>query len=81
MKLTEFGALIAGIFLLGYAFWRRSLKWGIILLFIIIFLKILWSVIYGGESAITLVYVAVFTGIVTMIWIIFYRMRSQKKED
>ena len=80
MKLTELGALIAGIFLLGYAFWRRSLKWGIILLFIIIFLKILWSVIYGGESAITLVYVAVFTGIVTMIWIIFYRMRSQKKE-
>lgn len=80
MKLTEFGAVVVGIFLLGYAFWKRSLKWGIILLFIIIFLKILWSVIYGGESSVTLVYVAVFTGIVTVIWIILQRRYSLKKK-
>jgi hypothetical protein len=81
MKITEFGALVGGIFLLGYAFWKRSLKWGITLLLLVVFLKILWGVIYGGESGITIVYAALFTGVVTMIWIILYRRRSLKKDD
>jgi len=80
MKVTEFGALIVGIFLLGYAFWKRSLKWGVSLLLLIIFLKMLWGVIYGGESGITVVYAALFTGIVTLIWIIVHRKYSLKKE-
>jgi len=80
MKVTEFGALVAGIFLLGYAFWRRSLKGGIILLFLVVFLKMLWGVIYGGESGITVIYAALFTGIVTFIWIVLHRKHSMKKD-
>ena len=36
--------------LLGIAFWRRKVFWGFIVLMVSILMKMLWSVVEGGES-------------------------------
>jgi hypothetical protein len=40
----------AGFILIGMAFWQRKIFWGFIVIMMSIVLKMLWSVIEGGES-------------------------------
>ena len=65
------------LYLLCFAFWKRSLKAGIGIIIAIAVLKTLWSVIAGGEAGMSVVLPAM-VGLFICLFVIFFYMRRRK---
>ncbi len=65
--------------LLGIAFWKRSIIMGGLVFLTSNVIKVIWSIVEGGESAATLIQAAVFGTIVTLLIIYFGYRRKKKK--
>lgn len=66
-------------FLLGFAFWKRSLLLGILILVIIAIVKILWSLVNAGNSAMSIIIPAI-TGLILCIAIIYFFWKKEHKD-
>lgn len=64
--------------LLGMAFWKRSVKVGLIIIVLIAITKTLWSVIEGGESGQTVIIPAII-GLSISVFVILYAMKRKRK--
>ena len=71
-------AVPATFILLGMAFWKRSFIYVGLVIATSVFLKIVWSVIEGGESAGTLIQTAI-AGLIITLLIIYLGYRKQKE--
>lgn len=59
---------------LAYAFWKRSLKAGLIIMVLIAVVKTLWSVVEGGTAG-TAVIIPAMLGLVICIALVYYGFR------
>ncbi|MBI5459863.1 hypothetical protein [Methanobacterium sp.] len=66
------------LFALGAAFWKRNLLFGISVIVFIALAKILWSVVFGGESGMSILAPAIIGLIICVILIYFGFRRSEK---
>jgi len=66
------------LFALGTAFWKRNLLFGISVIVFIALVKILWSVVFGGESGMSILAPAIIGLIICVILIYFGFRRSEK---
>ena len=66
------------LFALGAAFWKRNLIFGISVIVFIALAKILWSVVFGGESGMSILAPAIIGLIICVILIYFGFRRSEK---
>ncbi|MDK2868229.1 MAG: hypothetical protein PWP51_627 [Clostridiales bacterium] len=66
---------------LAYAFWQRSLKTGLFIVVLIAFLKIIWSIIEGGSSGLSILVPALLGLAVCIVAIIFFIRYQQHKKD
>ncbi|MBS7526304.1 hypothetical protein KHM83_06415 [Fusibacter paucivorans] len=65
---------------LAYAFWQRSLKIGLVIVVLIAFLKILWSVVEGGNSGLSIL-VPALLGLGICIIAILIFIKFQRRND
>lgn len=63
--------------LLGMAFWKRSLKTGLIIIVLIAVTKTVWSVVEGGQSGQSVIAPAVI-GLIISIFVIYYAAKRIK---
>lgn len=68
------------LFALGAAFWKRNLLFGISVIVFIAVAKILWSVVFGGESGTSILAPAIIGLIICVILIYFGFKRSEKNK-
>ncbi len=68
------------MFVLAYAFWKHSWKYGVIVINLIAILKVLWS-LYAGESSGVSVILPAFIGLIicNLVILIAYRVVKKKK--
>ena len=64
--------------LLGMAFWKRSLKTGLIIIIMIAVTKTLWSLVEGGQSGQSVIAPAV-VGLIISIIVIYYAAKRKKR--
>lgn len=62
--------------LLGIAFWRRKVFWGLILIIFSAILKMIWSVMEGGESGYILFPAAIIGMIISGVLIFFGKKKD-----
>jgi hypothetical protein len=67
------------IFFLCLAFWKRSFKTGALVLVIMTFSKMLWSIISGGESG-TSIFVPALVGLVICGFVLYCMLHKKKKK-
>ncbi|MBN2627946.1 MAG: hypothetical protein JXA95_14860 [Spirochaetales bacterium] len=63
-------AIPVTFFLLGYALWKRELKAGLSVVVLMAFIKIVWSIMEGGDSG-TSVLVPAISGLIVCIALIY----------
>jgi hypothetical protein len=66
------------LIVLGAAFWKRNLLFGISVIVFIALAKILWSAVFGGESGMSILTPAIIGLIICVILIYFGFKRSEK---
>lgn len=70
------------MYMLCFAFWKRSLKWGGAIMVLIAVGKVMWSVLEGGESGTSIIIPAV-VGLVicgVVLYYFIYRRRAKLQE-
>lgn len=67
---------------LGAAFWKRNLLFGISVLVFIAVAKILWSIVFGGESGMSILAPAII-GLIICVFLIYfgYKRSGKDKKD
>ncbi len=65
--------------ILAVAFWKRSLWFGIAVLVFIAVAKMLWSVVFGGESGQAIIAPAII-GLLVCIALLFFGVRRQERK-
>lgn len=71
-KLIQLSLIPISIFLLGYAFWKRSLWIGVLLLACIAFGKIVWGIYNTGNSGTSIILPAM-TGLILCLGFVIYK--------
>lgn len=71
------------MFALAYAFWRHSLKYGILVINLIAILKVLWSLYAGDGSGVSVVLPALIDLVICnfFIWLAYKFIKKNKSVD
>ncbi|MBM9500522.1 hypothetical protein JWG44_09710 [Leptospira sp. 201903071] len=71
------------LFVLSFAFWKKNLWAGLGILVLIPFLKITWSIFYGGASGASILKPAIFGLVVTLAGLIllFFKNKKNSKRE
>lgn len=75
-KLFQLYLIPISLFLLGYAFWKRSLWMGVLLLECIAFGKIAWGIYNTGNSGTSIILPAMIGLIPCIVFVIYKKLKS-----
>jgi hypothetical protein len=67
------------LIILGAAFWKRNLLFGISVIVFIALAKILWSVVFGGESGTSILAPAII-GLIICVILIYFGFKMSEKD-